>query len=159
MNRSARLLSHGVAALLLSSGLSLADGDGGGGGGDKWRNSKLQPVQEVITLGDYTTALEKLSVLYEKDPNDADVLNLRGYSYRQMGDFDNALRNYQAALKLKPKHRGANEYLGELYLQTGQLAKAEERLAVLDDACFFGCKQYYDLKKAIQAYKQENGTK
>ncbi len=51
------------------------------------------------------------------------------------------------------RHRGANEYLGELYLQTGDLAKAKERLEKLDDICFFGCGEYNDLKAAIEAYK------
>lgn len=159
MNALIRLILHGIAALVLSSGVALADGggDGGGNGGNEWRNSKLKPVHEVIALGDYNTALEKLNKLHQEDPEDADVLNLIGFSYRQMGDFDNALRNYEAALALKPKHKGANEYLGELYLQTGQLDKAEERLAVLDKACFFGCKQYTMLKKSIKAYKKENG--
>ena len=50
-----------------------------------------------------------------------------------------ALPAYNKALAIDPKHRGANEYLGELYLQLGDLAKAEERLEKLDDICFYGC--------------------
>ena len=56
---------------------------------------------------------------------------------------------------MSPKHRGANEYLGELYLETDQLAKAEERLKVLDGACFLGCEEYDDLKEAIEKYKEK----
>jgi hypothetical protein len=61
-------------------------------------------------------------------------------------------------LALKPKHRGANEYLGELYLEMGDLAKAEERLEVLDGACWFGCDEYSDLKEAIAKYKAQTGS-
>lgn len=146
---------------MLVLGLSAAAGADGGdssGGDDAWKDSsRLKPAQDVIALGDYNTAIEKLTALRREDPKDPDVLNLLGFSYRKLGDFDNALRNYEAALALKPKHLNANEYLGELYLQTGRLDKAQERLAVLDDACFFGCKQYTKLKQAIKAYKQDNG--
>ena len=152
-----RVLSNGLLALALTGNVALAAGQGDGDGWDQ-RTSKLAPVQEVIERGDYNAAIEELNVLHEQDPENPDVLNLLGFSYRKLGDFDNALRNYQAALALNPKHRDSNEYLGELYLQTGQLDKAEERLAVLDRACFFGCKQYSELKAAIEAYKKENGV-
>jgi hypothetical protein len=56
---------------------------------------------------------------------------------------------------LQPKHRGANNYLGHLYLETGSLEKAQERLAVLDKACSFGCEEYSELKQAISAHKQQ----
>ena len=77
---------------------------------------------------------------------------------RQLVNHDAALSHYQAALAIEPRHRGANEYLGELYLTLGDLAKAEERLEVLDDACFFGCEEYTELKNAIAAYKTKAGS-
>ncbi len=61
-------------------------------------------------------------------------------------------------MRINPKHRGALEYSGELYLMTGDLAKAEQRLAALDKACTFGCGEFSDLKKAIAQYKA-NGNK
>ena len=36
----------------------------------------------------------------KKDPEDPDVLNLLGFSFRQMQDYDSALKYYQAALKI-----------------------------------------------------------
>ena len=39
-----------------------------------------------------------------------------------------------------------------------QLAKAEERLKVLDKACFFGCEEYSELKEKIAAYKAKTGS-
>ena len=41
---------------------------------------------------------------------------------------------------------------------TGDLPKAEQRLATLDKACTFGCEEYTDLKKAVRNYKA-NGNK
>ncbi len=77
--------------------------------------------------------------MLKETPEDADMLNLLAYSQRKLQRFDEALVNYQKALGIEPEHRGANEYLGELYLQLGQPDKAQERLQVLDEACFFGC--------------------
>ena len=42
-------------------------------------------------------------------------------------------------------------------LETGQLEKAEERLAVLDKDCWLGCSEYTELKESIARYKSEKG--
>ncbi|NCU47181.1 MAG: tetratricopeptide repeat protein, partial [Candidatus Fonsibacter lacus] len=55
-----------------------------------------------------------------------------------------------AALKINPKHIGANEYLGELYLQTKRPDEAKKRLEVLK-AC--NCEEYKELKEKIEKYK------
>jgi hypothetical protein len=57
-------------------------------------------------------------------------------------------------LALDPKHRGAREYLGELYLMQKQLAKAEEQLAALDNLCFFPCEELTELREKVAAYKK-----
>ena len=90
----------------------------------------------------------------------ADWNNLMGYSLRnaRTPDLDAAERHYAQALRIDPKHRGALEYSGELYLMKGDLAKAEQRLAALDKACFLPCEEYAELKKAVQTYKA-NGNK
>ena len=85
----------------------------------------------------------------------ADAWDYIGLSQRKLKKFDQALGAYRKALAIDPGHRGANEYLGELFLQTGDLAKAEERLKKLDDICTFGCEEYDDLKAAIKAYKSK----
>jgi hypothetical protein len=43
-----------------------------------------------------------------------------------------------------------------IYLQLGQPEEAEKRLAVLDKACFFGCREYDELKQAIAEYRMKN---
>ena len=70
-----------------------------------------------------------------------------------LGDYGKSEAYYDQALMIDPKHKGANEYLGELYLKLGQLEKAEAQLARLDDICFFSCEEYDDLKAAIETYK------
>ena len=66
-----------------------------------------------------------------------------------MEAYEAAERYYNEALRIDPKHRGALEYSGELYLMMGDLPKAEERLTRLDKVCVLSCAEYRDLKKAI----------
>lgn len=124
-----------------------------GGDDDAPKSTEYGKAVEMIKAGKYQSAIPLLEKAAAKDPKNADVQNYLGYSHRKLKRFDVALKHYQAALRIAPKHRGANEYLGELYLQTGKLAKAEERLKVLDSACFLGCEEYSELKKAIADYK------
>jgi tetratricopeptide (TPR) repeat protein len=81
-------------------------------------------------------------------------MSLLGFSYRKTQNYENALTMYQWALKVEPRHRGANEYLGELYLETDQFDKAMQQLEILDSLCTFNCKEYSTLKKAIDTYQK-----
>jgi len=114
---------------------------------------KLSAVRAQIAAKNFPGAIDELKRL--NDTGDADWNNLMGYSLRKnpTPDFAGAEKFYDEALRIDPKHRGALEYSGELYLQTGNLEKAEQRLAALDKACFFPCAEYSDLKKAIAQYK------
>lgn len=118
--------------------------------------SPLAPFLELINEEQYEQAIVELDKALRDDPENADMLNLMAYSHRKLGHFEIALKYYQQALGIEPEHRGANEYLGELYLQMGQLEKAEERLQVLDDECFFGCDEYDELEEAIADYRKQN---
>ena len=85
----------------------------------------------------------------------ADWNNLMGYSLRKgpAPDLAGAEKFYDAALRIDPKHRGALEYSGELALMTGDLPKAEARLATLGTACAMKCGEYDDLKQAVARFK------
>jgi tetratricopeptide (TPR) repeat protein len=114
---------------------------------------KLDGVRAQIAANNFPGAIEELKRI--NATGDADWNNLMGYSLRKgpTPDFAGAEKFYDEALRIDPKHRGALEYSGELYLQMGDLARAEQRLAALDKACYFGCEEYRDLKKAIAQYK------
>ena len=88
----------------------------------------------------------------------ADWNNLMGFSHRKKEpvDLDAAELYYKEALKINAEHKGALEYYGELLLLRSDLPGAEQLLARLDKACFFGCEEYRDLKKSIRAYKSKN---
>ena len=119
---------------------------------------KLSAVRAQIAAKNFPGAIDELKRL--NDTGDADWNNLMGYSLRKAPtpDFAGAEKFYDEALRIDPKHRDALEYSGELYLQTGDLARAEQRLAALDKACRFGCSEYSDLKKAVAQYKASNRT-
>jgi Flp pilus assembly protein TadD len=114
---------------------------------------KLDGVRAQIAANNFPGAIDELKRI--NATGDADWNNLMGYSLRKGAtpDFAGAEQFYNEALRIEPKHLGALEYSGELYLQTGQLDKAEQRLAALDKACFFGCQEYTDLKRAVAQYK------
>ncbi len=120
-------------------------------------NPDYEKAAALIEAEKFAEALPLLRKAEAAEPDSADVHNYLGYALRKLKNYDAALKHYKIALRLAPKHRGANEYLGELYLVLGDLAKAEERLAVLDKACLFGCEEYTELKDAIAAYKARLG--
>jgi tetratricopeptide (TPR) repeat protein len=111
-----------------------------------------QAVQ-LVNAQDYKGAAALLAGFVATDPSHADAWNYLGYSERKLGNLPSALAAYGKALALQPEHRGANEYMGELYLEMGDLAKAKERLAVLDRACWLPCDEYTELKGRIEAYE------
>lgn len=113
----------------------------------------LASARALIAEQRWADAIQELRRI--DTPASADWNNLMGYSHRKAKTPDRAAaeRYYDAALKIDPQHRGALEYSGELYLSMGQLARAEQRLAALDKACFLPCDEYRDLKAAIAAYK------
>lgn len=120
---------------------------------DAWKSvteTDLGWVRAKIRAKEYQVALEELREL-AKDNEDADVYNLLGFTLRKTGDHANALIYYTKALALDPDHKGAREYLGELYVETGQLAKAKEQLVVLTRLCPTSCEELEDLQEAIAA--------
>ena len=144
-----------ASVLLLAMGNAFADGAAPEPAAPP---NKLDGVRARIAAKNWPAAIAELKRV--NDTGSADWNNLMGYSLRKgpTPDFAAAEKFYNEALRINPKHRGALEYSGELYLMTGDLAKAEQRLATLDKACTFGCEEFTDLKKAIAQYKA-NGNK
>jgi cytochrome c-type biogenesis protein CcmH/NrfG len=108
----------------------------------------LTSVRASIKAKDYQAALAQLKVLADTHQH-ADVYSLMGFSLRKTGDYPTALTFYKKALDFDANHKGAREYLGELYVETGDLARAREQLAVLENLCPQGCEEREDLEKAL----------
>ena len=95
----------------------------------------------------YAQAFKKLEKAYSSDKKNPDILNYMGYTSRKIGDFEQAEKFYLTGLSIKPDHNGINEYLGELYVQTNRIDKANERLDVLKNC---NCKEYKELELIIK---------
>ena len=95
----------------------------------------------------YLKAYKKLEKAYAKDKKNADILNYLGYTLRKTGDLEQAEVYYLKGLEIDSGHLGINEYLGELYVQTGRIELAKERLQVLDGC---KCEEYDELKELIE---------
>ena len=86
----------------------------------------------------------------------ADWNNLMGFALRKQNppDLATAERHYDEALRIDPRHKGALEYSGELFLMKGDLPRAEQRLASLQQLCSSPCVELDELNKAITRFKQ-----
>jgi tetratricopeptide (TPR) repeat protein len=100
----------------------------------------------------YSQAFKKLNTAYKSDKKNPDILNYMGFTSRKIGNFEEAENYYLKGLNLDSKHNGINEYLGELYVQTNRIDKANERLAVLKNC---NCEEYQELELIIKT----KGTK
>ena len=109
----------------------------------------LTAIRAQIAAKDYVGAIAGLNGLIDQGVSHPDVYNLLGYSLRKSGDRKTALTFYQKALEFDPDHRGALEYLGELYVEMGDIGKAKDNLARLAVLCPQGCEELSDLQEAI----------
>ena len=94
----------------------------------------------------YEKAFEYLIKSNKETPNQPDTLNYLGYASRKLGNFEVAEKYYLEGLKIKPDHKGINEYLGELYIKTNRIDLARQRLEVLKTC---NCEEYDELKELI----------
>ena len=97
----------------------------------------------------YDDAIKFLILANEENPNQPDILNYLGYSYRKVGDFLMAEIYYEQGLAVDSEHIGINEYLGELYVETNRIDKAKERLEVLKNC---KCEEFKELQNLISKY-------
>jgi len=148
-----------LLGLSLHSNFVYAAGSSGDGGKDEvslyksgkklvLRAKKLEKKNKVEKAKKlYLKAYDKFEKAYAKDKKNADILNYLGYTLRKTGDLEQAEIYYLKGLELDSKHLGINEYLGELYVQTGRIELAKERLQVLDGC---KCEEYDELKELIE---------
>lgn len=112
-------------------------------------SGELATIRALIVKKDFIAALAALKIADKDFPNNADINNLLGYSARNLKQYKPAATYYTKALKIDPKHLGALEYQGELFMLTKKTADAKKNLAKLKSLCGVNCEEYVDLKKAI----------
>jgi len=96
----------------------------------------------------FSKALKYLLISNKEKPNQPNTLNYLGFASRKIGNFEIAEKYYLEGLSIDPNHFGINEYLGELYVNTGRLGKAKERLKILENC---HCEEFKELSNAIKS--------
>jgi tetratricopeptide (TPR) repeat protein len=145
--------------LALCSGLAWASGGGGPApqAAPAPKNNtqqQLQDVERLVKAQQWPQAEALLIDLRRNAADSADVWNWSGFVARKSGRLPDAFGYYDKALKINPKHLGAHEYLGEAYLQNGELAKAQAQLDILQQLCG-RCEEAEDLAAEV---KKASGT-
>jgi Flp pilus assembly protein TadD len=126
-----------------------------GGGDYSSAANKPAAYNEAVALikaENYLDAITKLKKAEQIAKDDADIQNLLGFSYRKSGKSNEAATYYDKALGLDPKHKGALEYQGKLFLMLGDKASAEDNLEKLDKICWLGCDELDELRAAIEKF-------
>ena len=112
------------------------------------RGKKLElKGKEELALKRYNSAYKKLLEANRLESRNPDILNYLGFTLRKAGKYEQAENYYLQGLEIKPDHNGINEYLGELYVKTNRIGKANERLAVLKNC---KCEEYNELKEIMK---------
>ncbi len=84
------------------------------------------------------------------DQSDPRVLNIIGFANRKMGNMPKAFEYYHAAIASDPEFPLVREYLGEAYVEIGQLEKARQQLSQLERICGNQtCGEYMKLANVI----------
>lgn len=161
------MTKHAIGfALLCSLIVPSAWASGGGNGASPSTADRLERTAPVVdaefTAGqaavkqkNWREAISRMESVVKRDANNANAWNLLGYAYRNLGEMENSFASYERALTINPQHKDAHEYIGEAYLQVGNLAKAEEHLRALDKICWLPCEQHSELKEKIEEYKRK----
>ena len=100
----------------------------------------------LINRGEYQAAFNDLTLAEAAAGPHPDITTYMGYTQRKLGNYELAKTYYAMALEVAPNHKGANEYLGELYVETGKLDLAKAQLAKLETICSFGCVEENELR-------------
>ncbi len=79
----------------------------------------------------YKSAMEAAERATALDAKYHEAWNLVGYAARKLGNYDKAFASYEKCLAIKPDYAPAREYMGEAYLEKGDLAKAKSQLVLL----------------------------
>lgn len=129
--------------------------------GDAYRD--VDKAKQEVTAGKgknaekrFRRALERGERAAGLDSTYHEAWNLVGYCARQLKLYPQSLAAYQRCLAIKSDYVPAREYLGELYVDMGDLDKAMEQLAWLEklEAEF----EVKDLKARIDAMRVANGS-
>ena len=101
--------------------------------------------------GQYEAALATLQSA--RDQNDPRVQTMVGFTLRKLGRVDEAFGYYLKAVAIRPNATTTRQYLGEAYLQVGDVVRAREQLGEIAQRCGTTCEDYTSLAEEIAKYE------
>jgi Flp pilus assembly protein TadD len=117
------------------------------------RDEDYAAGKRAVENKDWGEAARRFQRAELRNPDNADLQNILGFSYRNLKQYELAFKHYRRAIELDPRHRGAHEYIGEAYLMIGDLPGAEKHLVALKAICLLPCEELTDLERAIAEYR------
>jgi predicted Zn-dependent protease len=97
--------------------------------------------------GDHAAALATLRTA--SDQADPRVQTMIGFTLRKLGHVKEAMPYYLRAVAARPNATTTRQYLGEAYLQIGDVSRAREQLAEIGRLCGTVCEDYTLLSAEI----------
>jgi tetratricopeptide (TPR) repeat protein len=117
-------------------------------------DSGLTKTEYLLSAGQYSAALDTAGEVLLRHPENADAYTYRGYAYAHLGEKTEAAKNFKKALLINPAHLGANKYLADIYLESGDVSRAIEQLQVIRMTCGHSdCEELRSLERAIDRAK------
>jgi tetratricopeptide (TPR) repeat protein len=105
-------------------------------------------ARQLILAGNYKGGIAAMHALGRDEH--PDVANYIGYSYRRLGDYDDAKVWYEKALAADPNHVRTWSYYGMWQMEQGNRLKAEDDLQKVKLICGnTACEEYRELKAVI----------
>ncbi|HRI77606.1 MAG TPA: tetratricopeptide repeat protein [Alphaproteobacteria bacterium] len=164
---SARALALVLACAVMVAGTQMSHANDSAG--DDMAKSAEVPFREdsglitaeyYLATGKYMQSLDVLGGVLQRHPQNADAYVYRGYAYQKLGDKKKARENYRTALTLNPRHLGANKYVGNLWLEDGDLARAMEQLQAMIYICAGTyCAEVDELQNDINRFRTQKKSK
>ena len=81
---------------------------------------------QAMRIRNYPLAVRFFNNLIQEDPNFAEAWNKRATVYFMMGDFDKSMQDIIQTLELEPRHFGALDGMGLIFIHQGQYQQAIE---------------------------------
>lgn len=163
---TARAEATGAQVFSKDAGPSQAACDGHARGSVGWRvcvgAARAEMSDDELFYAGYWLAksgryADALTYLNLSRARDAKVLTYIGFATRKLGQVDQALPFYAAALDRDPDFVVARAYLGEAHLTRGEPQLAREQLDEIAARCGTTCAAYVDLDRHIAAYDKAHG--
>ena len=106
---------------------------------------------QAMNLRNYPLAIRFFSNLIEEDPNFAEGWNKRATVHFMMGNFDQSMQDIIKTLELEPRHFGALDGMGLIFIHQGQFQQAIDVYDKMLEIFPFSVKTM-DKKERIQSF-------